>query len=264
MLIEINGLKLKYRAQVRPALDGLDLRVGEGEFVAILGLSGAGKSTLIRCLNRLVRPDQGRILYRGREVTTLDREGLLTHRREIGMIFQNFNLLDRVDVLTNVLVGRFGYLPLWRIMTGSFSKEDVDQARAVLARVGLSGYEERRASQLSGGQRQRVAIARALLQRPRMILGDEPVSSLDPVTAASVMGVLERINREDGITMVINLHAVDLARRFARRIIGISGGRVVFDGCPEDVDDAALERIYPQENEAPLPKMQLEAADLKV
>ncbi len=263
MLLEISGLRHEYRGQVRPALDGLDLRVNEGEFVAILGLSGAGKSTLIRCVNRLIRPDSGRILYRGRDVTALDQSELPTHRREIGMIFQNFNLLDRLDVLTNVLVGRFGCLPLWRILTASFLKADVDQARAVLSRVGLTGYEERRASQLSGGQRQRVAIARAMLQRPRMILGDEPVSSLDPVTAASVMGVLEQINCEDGITMVINLHAVDLARRFARRIIGIAGGRVVFDGLPEELDDAALERIYPQENEAPLAKMRLATADLK-
>lgn len=250
MLFEITDLRLRYHGQIKPALDGVNLRVDDGEFLAVLGLSGAGKSSLIRCLNRLVTPGSGKIVYRGREITALDRAGLSAHRREIGMIFQAFNLLERVSVLTNVLVGRFGYLPLWRILTASFSREDVELARKVLQRVGLSGYEGRRAAWLSGGQRQRVAIARALIQRPRVILGDEPVSSLDPVTAASVLELLADINREEGITMIVNLHAVDLAKRFASRIIGLADGKIVFDGRPEELNEAALSLIYPQEDAA--------------
>lgn len=243
MLI-VEDLRVRYTPGGPWALDGVDLKVQPGEFIAILGRSGAGKSTLIRCLNRLVTPTSGSIVWEGRDVLALGPRELRAHRRRIGMIFQEFHLIDRLSVLGNVLVGRFGAMPWPKALLGRFSAEDLQLAQQALERVGLAAFSHRRVSTLSGGQRQRVAIARALVQQPRMILGDEPVSNLDPATSVSILSLLEQINREDGITLLINLHSVELARRYARRIIGMADGRIVFDAGPEALTAQALEKIY--------------------
>ncbi|WP_134700201.1 phosphonate ABC transporter ATP-binding protein [Ammoniphilus sp. YIM 78166] len=244
MLLEIKKLHMKYRKAKAPTLEDLNFGIGEGEFVVILGLSGAGKSTLIRCLNLLIQPTGGEIYWRGRVVNQWRGKALKNYRRSIGMIFQSFNLIGRLSALTNVLVGRLGFMPAWRAFFRMYEASDVKLANEALHRVGLTHVMHQRADQLSGGQRQRVAIARALVQKPMLILADEPVASLDPLTSRSVMDLLKSINKEEQITMVINLHDVELAKQYATRIIGISRGKIVFDGHPQDVDNAVLERIY--------------------
>lgn len=261
-LIDIRGLSKQYPGTARPALDEVNLTVKRGERIAVLGLSGAGKSTLIRCINRLVEPTAGEIRWFGNvashtdaahlpgsdgdglRVRSLTGDGLRAYRRRIGMIFQEFHLVDRLTVLANVLAGRFGYVGHWQAALGRYSADDVNAAYAALERVGLAGYERRRARELSGGQRQRVAIARALVQQPLMLLGDEPVSNLDPMTARGVIRLLTEINRRDGLTMMVNLHSVELAVAFAHRIIGMQDGRIVFNDVPAKLDDAALNAIY--------------------
>ncbi|MCZ8516974.1 phosphonate ABC transporter ATP-binding protein [Paenibacillus filicis] len=231
------------------ALRDISFTVNEGDFVAILGSSGAGKSTLIRCINRLVEPTSGAIYWREENVLQYNSRELRQFRRQAGMIFQNFFLIERMSVLKNVLVGRFGTLPLSRILSGRFSENDIKEAYAALHTVGMDSFASRRVADLSGGQRQRVAIARALVQHPRFILGDEPVASLDPVTAKNVMDLLHDIRHRDSITMIINLHSVELAKAYATRIIGIAGGHVVFDGSPGQLNDNILRTIYvPDEN----------------
>ncbi|MDI3269937.1 MAG: phosphonate ABC transporter ATP-binding protein, partial [Bacillota bacterium] len=212
------------------ALKNVHLSIFPGEFVAVVGLSGAGKSTLLRAINRLVEVDQGEIWMAGRSVRNASPEALRTIRREIGMIFQHFHLVPRLTVFRNVLAGRAGYLPAWKVILGLFPAEDRLLAQKALERVGLAEKIFSRADRLSGGQQQRVAIARALCQEPRLLLADEPVASLDPVTTEMIMEDLARINRQLGITTVVNLHSVDLARRYATRIIGMRAGEVVFDG----------------------------------
>ncbi len=244
MLLEVDHLHMKYRKALTSTLENLNFKVEEGEFVVILGLSGAGKSTLVRCLNLLIKPTGGVIRWQGREVNKWRGKALKNYRRSIGMIFQSFNLIGRLSALTNVLVGRLGYMPGWRAFFHWYSASDLELAKEALDRVGLTHVMHQRADQLSGGQKQRVAIARALVQKPMLILGDEPIASLDPLTSRSVMDLLKSINKEEHITMVINLHDVELAKHYATRIIGISKGKIVFDGLPQDVDLAVLERIY--------------------
>jgi len=243
-LLHLAGLRKRYTPRGPWALDGVDLDVAAGDFAVVLGRSGAGKSTLIRCINVLHRPTEGTVRWEGRDVLGLNPDQLRAYRRGIGMIFQEFHLIDRLTVLANVLVGRFGAIAPWQAILGRYGPSDLHIAREALRRVGLEAYADRRATELSGGQRQRVAIARALAQQPRMILGDEPVSNLDPATSRSIMDLLAEINERDGITLIINLHSVELARRYARRIIGMADGRIVFDGPPSALDDAALEAIY--------------------
>ncbi|RXT14936.1 phosphonate ABC transporter ATP-binding protein [Ammoniphilus sp. CFH 90114] len=244
MLVEIENLKVQYHRATSPALESISFGVGEGEFVVVLGLSGAGKSTLIRCINQLVKPTSGTIRWEGKEITGYKGRALTLYRRSIGMIFQSFNLLGRLSAVTNVLVGRLGYISRWRALTYLFPSIDLKIAEDALDRVGLAGVKHQRADQLSGGQRQRVAIARALVQRPKLILGDEPVASLDPLTSRSIMDLLKSINKEENITMIINLHDVELAKQYATRVIGISHGRIVFDDIPERLDGPSLEKIY--------------------
>lgn len=244
MLLQIDRLHMKYRKAAVPTLENLSFKVEEGEFVVILGLSGAGKSTLIRCLNLLIKPTDGAIRWQGMETNRLKGKALRRYRRSIGMIFQSFNLIGRLSSLTNVLVGRLGYMAGWRGLLHWYGASDIQMAKEALERVGLTQVMNQRADQLSGGQRQRVAIARALVQKPKLILGDEPVASLDPLTSRSVMDLLKSINREEHITMVINLHDVELAKQYATRIIGISKGKIVYDGLPENVDQTVLDRIY--------------------
>ncbi|QZA32821.1 phosphonate ABC transporter ATP-binding protein [Hydrogenibacillus sp. N12] len=228
-------------------LDGVNLTIGRGEFVVIVGLSGAGKSTLLRSINRLVDITEGDIRIDGRSIVQAGPKELRRMRRDIGMVFQNFNLVKRMSVLRNVLAGRVAYHPAWRSILGLFPEADLRIAFDALRRVGLEDKAYVRADQLSGGQQQRVSIARALAQQPKILLADEPVASLDPVTTDVIMNDLKRINRELGITTVVNLHFVDLARRFADRIIGLKAGRIVFDGPVEAATDDVFAEIYGRE-----------------
>jgi len=226
------------------ALKGVSLEIPRGQFVVIVGLSGAGKSTLIRTINSLVVPSSGSVSVDGSNVTAARGAELRSSRSGIGMIFQTFNLVKRSSVLRNVLAGRLGSLPAWRGVLGAFPKEDIALAHECLARVGIPEKAYVRADALSGGQQQRVGIARALAQQPSVMLADEPVASLDPPTSRAVMGDLRRIAREDGITTLVNLHFIDMARDYADRIIGMRDGRIVFDGTPEEATDRAFEEIY--------------------
>jgi phosphonate transport system ATP-binding protein len=244
MTLQLIGLSKRYGREEQPALRQIDLTVAPGEFVAILGRSGAGKSTLIRCVNLLVRPTEGKVVWNGRDLTAASPRALSEARREMGMIFQQFNLIAPLSVLTNVLVGAFPALPLWRCVSGLFPREAVDRAMEVLDRVGIARLAHRRAKALSGGQQQRVAIARALMLHPRIILGDEPVSNLDPVSARRILELLASIHREENRITLLNLHDVRLAKAFATRIIGLAEGRIVFDGPPERLTEAEAARIY--------------------
>ncbi|MEC0175697.1 phosphonate ABC transporter ATP-binding protein [Paenibacillus favisporus] len=225
-------------------LRDINLTIKEGELVVIVGLSGAGKSTFLRSINRLNEISSGEIRVGGQSVTRAAGRQLRLIRRDIGMVFQNFNLIKRQSVLSNVLSGRVGYHSTLRTMLGWFPKPDVAIALEALNRVNIREKAYVRADQLSGGQQQRVSIARALAQEARVILADEPVASLDPLTTRQVMDDLKRINREMNITTVINLHFIDLAREYATRIIGLRAGEVVFDGTPEEATDEALAEIY--------------------
>jgi len=227
------------------ALSGVDTTFGAGEFVAVLGPSGAGKSTLLRCLSGALSPTEGAVWFGDERVDQLRGEARRQHRARVAMIFQQFHLVPRLSVLTNVLAGSLGRDRSPRTWLRRFPREAQDEARAHLARVGLADLAERRADQLSGGQKQRVAIARALCQRPAMLLADEPIAALDPRSATQVMELIANLHRDDGLTVVANLHHVDVATTYAQRIVGVRDGRVVFDGPPSDLDDDALERIYP-------------------
>lgn len=242
-------LRIKNLTKVYPngtrALYNLSLDIPTGQFVAVIGLSGSGKSSLLRSINRLIEPTSGQIYLDDIEITaTAD---LRSVRRRIGMIFQHFNLVSRSSVLTNVLSGRLGYTSSWSSMIHHFQPQDYADARASLARVGLSEKESQRADTLSGGQQQRVGIARALMQKPEVILADEPVASLDPATAHSVLNHLEEMNKRDGMTVLCNLHFLSLARRYADRVIGLNAGELVFDGTPEEIDDEKFKEIYGQD-----------------
>jgi len=229
------------------ALDGVSFDVEGSQVVAVIGPSGAGKSTLIRCVNRLTEPTDGEVRLDGTNLTSLSNRELRAARREIGMVFQEYALVERLTVMENVLSGRLGYVSTWRGFRRKFPQEDVQQAYATLDRVGLRGHEDDRADELSGGQRQRVGIARAVLQRPKIMLADEPTSSLDPETSRAVMELLTEIAREESIPVLINIHEVPLAREHADRIIGLTDGKLVFDGTPDELDEPALDRIYRSE-----------------
>lgn len=244
-MLEITGLKKHYSGEAAPALNGIDLKVEAGEMVAVLGRSGAGKSTLIRCINRLVEPDAGTIRWKGQAITGVRGEELRRLRGKIGMVFQNDDLLPKLNVLTNVMVGAFSEMPRWRALLFAFTKRHREEAEAALQKVGLRGQGRKQTDELSGGQKQRVAIARSLMQRPDILLGDEPVASLDPVTSVQIMELLAELHRTEGLTLILNLHDVELAKTYAKRIIGLQGGAIVFDGPPEKLNDEALKRIYP-------------------
>lgn len=223
------------------ALKGIDLEIESGQFIAVLGPSGAGKSTLIRLLNGLEVPTTGRVCIDGLEV---NRKTAKAIRARVGMVFQQFNLVDRLNVMTNVLCGRLGKRHWLPSLFHLFPKADIDLAKGALARVGLTEKAWVRADQLSGGQQQRVGIARALAQEPALILADEPVASLDPVTSVEIMSLLLEICRQQGISVVANLHQVDFAKEYADRIVGLNDGRIVFDGRPDELNAAAQAAIY--------------------
>ena len=232
------------------ALKNVSLTIGQGEFVAIIGLSGAGKSTLIRTINRMHDITNGTLTVDGTDVMQLHGKSLRAFRRRIGMIFQSFNLVTRTTVIKNVLTAFVPELPWWRAALGIFTKAEKTAALEALDKVGILDKAFVRADQLSGGQQQRVALARTLAQNPQIILADEPVASLDPVTAKQVMDDFQRINRDMRITILINIHHVDLALQYATRVIGIRAGRVVYDGPAGEVDGAVLDAIYQDRKEA--------------
>lgn len=242
-MIEFKNISLTYPNGFQ-ALKNINLKINENDFVVIVGLSGAGKSTLIRSINQLVKPSQGELLVEGENTLAYNEKQLRQLRTKIGMVFQNYNLVKRMSVLRNVLSGRLGQTNTLRTLLGLFPKEDRQLALDSLKKVGIADKAYVRADQLSGGQQQRVSIARALTQKPKVILADEPIASLDPPTSHAVMKDLKRINREDNITTIVNLHFIDMAMEYADRIVGMREGEIVFDGPADTVREATFEEIY--------------------
>lgn len=260
-MLRIDNLAMRYRTGDR-ALQGVSFTVEAGQVVGLIGPSGAGKSTLIRCVNRLVEPTSGKILLGDRDIATASRSELRRIRRRIGMIFQEYALVERLTVMENVLSGRLGYVPYWRSFLRRFPQADVDKAFGLLERVGLTAHADKRADALSGGQRQRVGIARALEQDPELLLIDEPTASLDPKTSRQIMRLICEICRERNLPAIINIHDVVLAQMFVDRIVGLRAGEVVFDGAPDKLDDDALTSIYGEEDWTQMKKsVEEDAAD---
>ena len=242
-MLETRGLTKVFPNGTR-ALNDLSVTIPDGQFVVVIGLSGSGKSTFLRCLNRLVEPTSGTVLLDGKDVTAAPADKLRQIRMQIGMIFQQFNLIRRESVLTNVLTGALGTASLPASLAGRWPAAVMERAMANLDRVGIAEKAHQRADTLSGGQQQRVAIARTLMQQPRVLLADEPVASLYPATSHSVMRYVEQINKEDGITVVCNLHFLSLARRYADRVLALRGGELVADLLPNAIDEAKFKEIY--------------------
>jgi phosphonate transport system ATP-binding protein len=241
-VLVLDGVTKAYGKSV--AVSDLSLAIPRGQFVGVIGRSGAGKSTFLRMLNRLAEPTGGRITWDGADVTALSGSSLRDWRRRCAMIFQQFNLIGRLDVLDNVLMGRLTHTPAWRAMMKLWSREDRAIAMAALDQMDIAGLATRRADHLSGGQQQRVAICRALVQEPEIVLADEPVASLDPRNAKIVMDALQRINRHFGLTVLCNLHSLDLARTYCDRLVGMAAGRLVFDGAPEALTEDVARELY--------------------
>ena len=246
-LLAVEGLAKTYRGGQR-ALDGVSFTVERPEVVAVIGSSGAGKSTLIRCINRLVEPTAGRIRLGDVDVVAAPRRELRAIRRRIGMIFQEFNLVERLTVMENLLSGRLGSVGFLAAVLRRYPPADVSQAFALLDRVGLAGYQDKRADALSGGQRQRVGIARALMQDPDLLLVDEPTASLDPKTARQIMRLIRELAVERARPALVNIHDVALAQEFSDRVIGLKAGRIAFDGTPAGLTPAVLTEIYGEED----------------
>lgn len=244
-LLSIKNLVKTYPNGVK-ALKGVSFDVKKGEFLVVIGLSGSGKSTLLRCINRLHDPTSGEIVFEGQDIAKVQGEAVRSLRKNIGMIFQHFNLIPRHSVLSNVLMGRLGFMASLKSIFGFFSEEDKAQALQYLKLVGIAEKAKIRADQLSGGQQQRVAIARALTQGPAILLADEPVASLDPATCHTVMDYLKKVNQELGITVICNLHFLSLVRQYATRVIALKGGEIVYEGSPNDITEAWFEKIYGQ------------------
>jgi phosphonate transport system ATP-binding protein len=225
-------------------LRGIDLEFGARGMTAVIGPSGTGKSTLIRCINRLVEPTAGEVIFENQNITRLSRADLRLARRRIGMVFQEYNLVERLSVMENLLCGRLGYLSPLKAWLRRYPPQDIARAFELLDTVGLGAHVQARADSLSGGQRQRVGIARAMMQEPKLLLADEPTSSLDPKTSVEIMTLMQDLSRLHGFPVIVNIHNVELARRFADRIVGMTGGRVVFDGTPLTLTDQHLKEIY--------------------
>lgn len=250
-MLEIKNLSKTYDDGTE-ALKNVSFKVEEGEFLVIIGLSGSGKSTLLRCINRLIDPTSGDIIWNGKNIVEANSKELRKVRSKIGMIFQHFNLVKRLSVINNVLSGRLGYVSTWKSLFYKFSSKDRSDAYAALERVGITDQALKRADELSGGQQQRVGIARALMQNPEIVLADEPVASLDPVLAHTILGYLEKMNQEDKITVLCSLHYLDLVQRYATRVIGLRDGEVVYTGTGEDIrkmTDDEFKEIYGEDAE---------------
>ena len=246
-MLELKGLSKRY-ATGDLALNGVDLDVPSGQVLALIGPSGAGKSTLIRCINRLVEPTAGTVMLDGEDLTHLRAGKLKSARRQIGMIFQSYALVERLSVMENVLSGRLGYIGFWRSLLRKFNSEDIQQACNLLERVGLLEMLDKRGDALSGGQKQRVGIARALMQQPKLLLVDEPTASLDPKTSRQIMRLIIELCREQNLAVIINIHDVALAQIFVDRVVGLAAGEVVFDGKPDELNDETLTLIYGEED----------------
>ncbi|HJT11452.1 MAG TPA: phosphonate ABC transporter ATP-binding protein [Dongiaceae bacterium] len=242
-MLRITNLVKSYGSN-QPVLKGLDLEVPGESMVAIIGASGAGKSTLLRCINRLVEPTSGKVELNGVTLTALKGRELRLARRRIGMIFQSFNLVDRLTVMENVQSGRLGYLSTWRAALRRYPKADIRRAFELMERVGIAHYANRRADELSGGERQRVGVVRALMQEPQILLADEPTASLDPKTSEQIMELLRSLSSEMALPVLINIHNVGEAKAYTDRIVGMRYGRIIFDGAPGDLDDVAMDEIY--------------------
>lgn len=248
-MLEIKNLTKIYDDGTE-ALRNVSFDVQDGEFLIVIGLSGSGKSTLLRCINRLIDPTEGQIYWNGREITAMEPDELRMVRRKFAMIFQQFNLVNRLKVITNVLTGRLGYNSPWSSVLHRFSAKDKEMAFAALERVGLVEQAFKLARELSGGQQQRVGIARAITQQPEVFLADEPVASLDPVLAHNILGYLEQLNREDHMTVICSLHYLDLVQRYATRVVGLRDGEIVWNGNGDDIQqmtDAEFKEIYGEE-----------------
>jgi len=248
-MLEIKNLTKIYEDGTL-ALDDVSFSVPDGEFLVVIGLSGSGKSTLLRCINRLVNPTKGEIIWNGLDLAKLEGDDLRKARRKIGMVFQHFNLVDRSTVLTNVLTGRLGYTNTWPSLLRQFKKSDRDKAWQTLKRLGIEDQAQKLARELSGGQQQRVGISRALMQDPELMLADEPVASLDPVLAHSILQHLEDLNKEDELTVICSLHYLDLVQRYGTSVIGLREGKLVYQGSKEDIKnmtDDEFKTIYGEE-----------------
>jgi len=242
-MLRISNL-IKSYGKTDPVLKGLDLEVPGESMVAVIGASGAGKSTLLRCINRLVEPTSGTIELNGVTLTSLNGKDLRLARRRIGMVFQSFNLVDRLTVMENVQCGRLGYIPIWRAASRRYPKADIRRAFELMERVGIAHYANKRADTLSGGERQRVGVVRALMQEPEILLADEPTASLDPKTSEQIMALLRSLSRELHLPVLINIHNVVEAKEYTDRIVGMRYGRIIFDDAPGRLDAEAMERIY--------------------
>ncbi len=248
MLLEIENLHKIYKNGTH-ALKGVSFKVEEGEFLVIIGLSGSGKSTLLRSINRLIEPTSGKVKFSGKDITHIKGEELRKAKSQIGMVFQQFNLIKRRSVLTNVITGKLGSLGTFESVFERFGEDTMKEAYLNLERVGITEKADLRADTLSGGQQQRVAIARSLMQNPKLLLADEPVASLDPATSNSVMQYFEKINKELGTTVICNLHFLSLVRRYASRVIALKAGEIIYEGMPADIDETWFKTIYGEEAE---------------
>ncbi len=242
-LLQVKELKKEY-VSGNPVLKGVNFSIEEAGLVAIIGPSGTGKSTLLRCINRLIDSTEGQIIVNDVDICQTKGRPLRKLRRQLAMVFQEYNLVERLSVMENVLSGRLGYMSTWQAWRRNYTQQDINSAYELLGSVGLAEHATKRADSLSGGQRQRVGIARAVMQNPSIILADEPTSSLDPKTAVEIMELLEKFALEKNIPVLINMHDVNLAKRFAKRIVGMSNGYVIYDGQPEGITDDHLKEIY--------------------
>ncbi|PRY64945.1 phosphonate transport system ATP-binding protein [Vreelandella songnenensis] len=242
-MLEIKNLVKRY-GRDKAVLEGLDLKVEGNSVVSIVGASGAGKSTMLRCINRLVEPTSGSITLNGTELVHLKGADLRRARRKIGMVFQGFNLLDRLTVMENVLAGRLGYVNLYQAITRRYPQADIERAFHLMERVGIAHYANKRADELSGGERQRVGVVRALMQEPEVLLADEPTASLDPRTSEQIMMLLQSLASELSLPVLINIHNVAQAKTYTERIVGLRHGKMIFDGAPADFNKDALDAIY--------------------
>jgi phosphonate transport system ATP-binding protein len=246
-LLQVKDLRIRYNRSGPDILKGVSINVNPGDFFAIIGPSGAGKSTLIRCINRLVEPTEGDVILNGENITKMGKRALRRARRSMAMIFQEFNLVERMSVMDNVLSGRLGYVGTFRSVLRMYPKKEIRRALELLERVGLSEFVDKRSDELSGGQRQRVGIARALIQGPQILLVDEPTSSLDPKIAREVMGMIKTMSEELDVPVLCNIHDVQLALEFSNKVVGLQDGIKKFDGPTNEVDKSTLEEIYAME-----------------